>query len=55
MTEQELNQLCRDIIDLGDREEMMKGLNALPDEQRDELVRYVLAVQGTPWKTPVDQ
>mgnify|MGYP003339317895 CR=1 FL=1 len=55
MTEQELNQLCRDIIDLGDKKEMLKGLMSLPDEQREKLVEYVLTVKGTPWKSPVDQ
>lgn len=55
MTEQELNQLCRYLLKIGDRVEMQKALMSLPKDQRQALTKYVLTVEGTPWKTPVDQ
>ena len=52
MTEPELNQLCRDILELGenDSKKMLKVLMSLPKDQRQALTKYVLNVEGTPWK-----
>ena len=55
MTEQELLQVCLDLRKIGDSKEMMKALMAMPDEQREELIEYVINCKGSPWKTPVDQ
>jgi len=51
MTVEEIHVLCREIAALAPNDKaMMEAIEALPKDNRDALVNYVLSVTGFPWK-----